>query len=65
MLRGELHNRGSAGRCGACGEPFPCPTGLAIFETDQALSSAARSFARWGYVEDVSSSNALESCSTL
>jgi hypothetical protein len=32
MLRGELHNRGSAGRCGACGEIFPCPTGLAIYE---------------------------------
>src|SRR5438132_1647268 len=32
MLRGELHNRGSAGRCEACGEMFPCPTGLAIYE---------------------------------
>lgn len=32
MLRGELHNRGSAGHCEACGEPFPCPTGLAIYE---------------------------------
>ena len=32
MLRGELHNRGSAGRCEACGEIFPCPTGLAIYE---------------------------------
>jgi len=32
MLRGELHNRGSAGRCEACGEIFPCPTGLAIHE---------------------------------
>jgi hypothetical protein len=31
MLRGELHNRGSAGRCEACGEIFPCPTALAIF----------------------------------
>ena len=31
MLRGELHNRGSAGRCEACGEIFPCPTGLAIY----------------------------------
>ena len=30
MLRGELHNRGSAGRCEACGEIFPCPTALAI-----------------------------------
>ena len=28
MLRGELHNRGSTGRCEACGEIFPCPTGL-------------------------------------
>jgi hypothetical protein len=32
MLRGELHNRGSAGRREACGEIFPCPTGLAIYE---------------------------------
>jgi len=32
MLRGELHNCGSAGCCEACGEIFPCPTGLAIFE---------------------------------
>lgn len=30
MLRGELHNGGSAGRCEACGEIFPCPTALAI-----------------------------------
>ena len=30
MLRGELHNRGSAGRCEACGEIFPCATALAI-----------------------------------
>jgi hypothetical protein len=32
MLRGELHNRGSAGRCEACGEIFPCTTGVAIYE---------------------------------
>jgi hypothetical protein len=32
MLRGELHNRGTASRCEACGEIFPCPTGLAIYE---------------------------------
>ena len=32
MFRGPLHNRGSDGRCEACGEPFPCPTGLAIYE---------------------------------
>jgi hypothetical protein len=32
MLRGELHNRGSAGCCEACGEIFPCPAGLAIYE---------------------------------
>ena len=32
MLRGELHKRGSAGRCEACGEIFPCLTGLAIYE---------------------------------
>jgi hypothetical protein len=32
MLRGELHNRGSAGRCEVCGEIFPCPTGLVIYE---------------------------------
>ena len=30
MLRGEVHNRGSAGRCEACGEIFPCATALAI-----------------------------------
>ena len=30
MLGGELHDRGSAGRCEACGEIFPCPTALAI-----------------------------------
>jgi len=30
MLRGELHNLGSAGRCEACGEIFPCATALAI-----------------------------------
>jgi hypothetical protein len=32
MLRGPLHNAGANGRCAECGEPFPCPTGLAIFE---------------------------------
>jgi hypothetical protein len=32
MLRGALHNRGSAGRCEACGAIFPCPTGLTIYE---------------------------------
>jgi hypothetical protein len=32
MLRRELHNRGSAGRCAVCGEIFPCPTSLAIYE---------------------------------
>ena len=30
MLRGEVHNRGSAGRCEACGEIFSCATALAI-----------------------------------
>jgi len=30
MLRGEPHNCGSAGRCEACGEIFPCATALAI-----------------------------------
>jgi hypothetical protein len=30
MLRGELHNRGSDGRCETCGEIFPCPIALAI-----------------------------------
>ena len=33
MLRGEVHNRGFAGRCEAYGEIFPCPTGLAIYES--------------------------------
>jgi hypothetical protein len=32
MLRSPLHNRGADGLCEACGEPFPCPTGLAIYE---------------------------------
>jgi len=32
MIRGELHDCGADGRCTECGEPFPCPTGLAIFE---------------------------------
>src|SRR5437879_8260156 len=32
MLRGPLHDRGADGRCTECGERFPCPTGLAIFE---------------------------------
>jgi hypothetical protein len=32
MLAGPLHNRGNDGNCEACGEPFPCPTGRAIFE---------------------------------
>jgi hypothetical protein len=30
MLRGPLHN--ADGLCEECGEPFPCPTGMAIFE---------------------------------
>jgi hypothetical protein len=32
MLHGPLHDRGADGRCVECREPFPCPTGLAIFE---------------------------------
>ncbi len=32
MLNGLLHNRGEDGNCEACGEPFPCSTGLAIYE---------------------------------
>jgi hypothetical protein len=32
MFTGPLHNRGVDDRCEACGEPFPCPTGIAIFE---------------------------------
>jgi hypothetical protein len=32
MLRGPLHNVGVDGLCEACGEPFPCPTGLAIYD---------------------------------
>ena len=31
MLRGPLHDRGPDGNCTACGEPFPCPTGMAIY----------------------------------
>jgi hypothetical protein len=33
MLRGPLHNRGADGLCQACGEPFPCPEGIVIFES--------------------------------
>ncbi len=33
MLRGPLHDRGADGRCTECGEPFPCPAGVAIFES--------------------------------
>src|ERR1051326_7881992 len=33
MLREPLHNAGADGRCQECGEPFPCPTGIAIYET--------------------------------
>jgi hypothetical protein len=33
MLSDPLHNAGADGRCEACGEPFPCPTGIAIYET--------------------------------
>jgi hypothetical protein len=32
MLSGPLHDRDPDGRCRECGEPFPCPTGLAIYE---------------------------------
>ena len=32
MLRGPLHNRAADGLCKACGEPFPCPDGFAIYE---------------------------------
>ena len=32
MFRGPLHDRGNNGRCTECGEPFPCPTGLAIYD---------------------------------
>jgi hypothetical protein len=32
MIRGPLHNRGADGFCDACGERFPCPTGIAIYE---------------------------------
>jgi hypothetical protein len=33
MLRGPLHNRGADGLCEACRERFPCPDGVAIFES--------------------------------
>ena len=33
MLRGPLHNAGADGNCTECGEPFPCPDGVAIFES--------------------------------
>jgi len=32
MLRGPLPHRDADGLCEICGEPFPCPTGVAIFE---------------------------------
>jgi hypothetical protein len=42
MPRGELHNRGSDGRCEASGEVYPCPAGLAIYDSlrEQMLASA-------------------------
>ncbi len=33
MLRGPLHNAGADGNCTECGEPFPCPDSVAIFES--------------------------------
>ena len=33
QLRGPLHNAGADGRCEQCGEPFPCPTGLAVYDS--------------------------------
>ncbi len=34
MLRGPLqHDRGADGRCTECGEPFPCPTVIAVVDT--------------------------------
>ena len=36
MLRGLLHNTGADGLCEECGEPFPCPLGMAIFEAVKA-----------------------------
>lgn len=32
MLYRPLHSRGADGRCIECGERFPCPTGVAIYE---------------------------------
>jgi hypothetical protein len=32
LLRGPLHDHGPNGLCRECHEPFPCPTGLAIYE---------------------------------
>jgi hypothetical protein len=32
MLRGPVHHRGADGLCEACREPFPCATGIAIYE---------------------------------
>ena len=50
MLRGELHNRGSAGRCEACGEIFPYPTALAILspiKNDVEQLPSARQVTDW------------------
>jgi hypothetical protein len=33
MLCGPLHTRDGDGFCEACGEPFPCPTGIAVYES--------------------------------
>ena len=50
MLRGELHNRGSAGRCEACGEIFPCATALAILaavKNDVEQLTSSQRVANW------------------
>src|SRR6266545_4094838 len=39
MIRGPLHNRGADSSCTECGEPFPCPTGIAIFESVVGLET--------------------------
>jgi hypothetical protein len=31
VLHSPLHNAGADGLCEACGEPFPCPTSIAVF----------------------------------
>ena len=39
MIR-DLHQPGPNGLCAECGEPFPCPMGVAIADTKAATARA-------------------------